>query len=159
MPCKPLVKRCKTIAEKILVGFDLTDVCANRWAARQVYGLDEVIRPSVSRDKTGSQYRVTAGGQTGTTEPNWDQATVTDGTVTYAREAVSNDSLARTIASVVWDGDGLSLSDEQEVTTDGEQQIAALAGGGTAGKHFPKAAVTFSDGQEREYSQQVTVNV
>lgn len=159
MPCKPLAKRCKTVAERIQIGFDLTDFCANRWAARQVYGVDEVIRPTIGRDNTGSQYRVSVAGQSGTNEPNWNQATVIDGTVTYIREAVDNDSLARTIATVTWDGDGLSISDEQEVTQDGEQQIAALAGGGTAGKHLPTATVVFSDGQEREYSQEITVNV
>jgi uncharacterized protein YgiM (DUF1202 family) len=157
MPCKPLVKRCKTVAEKLQIGFDLTDVCANRWVARQVVDVDETVRPTEEME-TGSQYRVTVAGQTGTTEPNWNQATVTDGTVTYAREAIDNDSLARTIVNVTWDGDGLSLSDDELINTGGEQQIAAMVSGGTVGKHYPTATVEFSDGQEREYSQEITVN-
>lgn len=158
LPCKPVRKRCKKITESVILAFDLTDFCANRWSARQYYSLDETVRPSEAKE-TGFQFTITTAGQTGKSEPNWNQATVTDGSAVWAREPITNDSLSRTITDVEWDGDGLTIADAEEVTTNGEQQIYALASVGTAGKHYPNAHVTFSDGQERDYFEEITVNV
>ena len=156
MPCKPIAKRCKTEAEAISIGFNLTDFCVNRAARREVYGLGETTRPPAELE-TGYEYECSTAGMTGPNEPNWDQATVNDGSVVWTRQPISNASLARTIGAVTWDGDTLTISDEQEVTTGGEQQIACIASAGTEGRRFPKATVEFSDGQEREYSQQIEI--
>lgn len=149
-------------AAKLPVEFDWTPACANTWAAGEVYGVNEVVRPSTYN---GYEYKCTTAGQAAgdsALEPSWPVTvggTVTDGSVVWTCQLISNASLAKTIATSVWDGGALTVSGAVVVSTNGEQQTAALVAGGTVGQTYTvENTVTFSDGTIDVAAVKVTVS-
>jgi hypothetical protein len=110
------------------------------------YALGDRVRPKRS---TGVQYRATTAGVTGTDEPRWPtnaSASVKDGSVVWAAEAIGNASLRRTLSSSVWTPDsGLTVTGK----VDGTTGTTAFVSGGTIGQVYDVAVEgTFSDGSK-----------
>ena len=154
MTCRPVGKECQAIGARLPLTVDWTEVCANRWTAGEVRAQDEVIRPEASN---GAQYRIVDAedaGQSASEEPAWAVnetigTTYPDGTVLWTAEAISNDSLARTIVTSTWDVvDGITIDDENFQSANGEQKTWAYFRGSVAGKYMLRNRVVFSDGVE-----------
>lgn len=73
--------------------------CGDLWASGGVYAEGAVVRPSAYGEGANIPYlyKCTTGGTSGTTEPVWGDATESDGTVTWTRQAFG--SLVGTLAS------------------------------------------------------------
>ncbi len=169
MACRITKTVCKTEAETKAWGFDYAGYNAETgawgflarvWAAGGVYADDVCVRPSLP---TGLQYR-SGGGNAGSTEPRWPRTvggTVTDGTITWTAEAISNDSLLATISSSAWaESDiAITLDDETLVNTNGQQVAAVMVAGGAVGETYEVSnSVTLSDGSIEESVLKVTVS-
>jgi hypothetical protein len=168
MTCRILQKVCKTDAEVKRYGFDYVrdpqtgelGFLANGWRPGQIYPADAVVLPTISRN--GLQY-VSSGGQSGTREPSWPQLAgdeVTDGSVTWTAETISNDSCTATIVDSTWSADdsSITIDDELLVNTGGVQATSALVGGGVVGlKYVVTNTVTLSDGAVEESALQVSI--
>jgi len=143
-----LVSRaCKNTGDIVPWGFDFTGYLTNEWSEGTVFLVGDVIRPA---DSTGYEY-ISSGGQSGSSEPRWPRtlaSTVTDGSITWTAQAISNDSLRTTIDTSVWFAPtDISISVEQVYDTDGMQMTSALIGGGVAGESYDVLnTVTFDDG-------------
>lgn len=150
-------KDCKAATDIKQRGFDLSWFAGRKWRPGAYFASGTAIRvrpQSIGGEQptTGFQYRSNAAGWTGETEPTWptDTTPVTDGSIGWVREAVSSDSLEKTISSagdVEWDADSpMTVTDPELVTTGGQLVISAHHVGGTAGtKPSTWADVTFSD--------------
>lgn len=150
-------KDCKDATDIKKRGFDLSWFAGRKWAPGiyVVAGTAIRVRPQAiggGQPTTGYQYRAQASGWTGESEPSWptDTTPVDDGSLSWVREAVSSDSLERTISSsgdVEWDADdSMSVSNSSLVTTGGQLIITAHHAGGVVGqKPRTWADVTFSD--------------
>lgn len=162
MPARKITTLYQDSAAKLPVEFDWTPACANLWTAGEVYGVNEVVRPSTYN---GYEYKCTTAGQAAgdsALEPAWPTTiagTVTDGSVVWTCQAISNASLVKTIATSLWDDGGMTITGAVTVTTNGEQQTAALVEGGTVGQTYTiENTVTFSDGTVDVGVVKVTVN-
>jgi hypothetical protein len=165
MTCRKIQEECKGSAERKQRGFDLTPFCASNWNAKTFYATGDVIRvlgaaAGGEQIFTGFDYTADTDGYTGEAEPAWPAAgTVTDGSFSWTRVDVSNDSLAREIVSVVWIEDGdMTVDDPDIVNTEGRQQIAAYHSGGIDGqKYLVIARVTFDDGSIEDFGIRWTI--
>jgi hypothetical protein len=164
MGCRIVKTVCKTAAETKLWGFDYAgfdadagswNFLARVWAPGTGYAASTTVRPT---KPTGWQY-VSSGGHSGKTEPRWPTAaagTVTDGSITWTAEAVSNDSLWATVDSSAWDVGpnspaGITVGGEALVNTDGSQIATAQVSGGTVDELYEVTnTVTLSDGSIEE---------
>jgi hypothetical protein len=167
MACRILQKVCKTEGETKRWGFDYAGYDPDSgawgflvrvWAPGVVYPSDVVVRPSFP---TGFQYS-SNGGQSGQVEPRWPTAaagTVTDGSVTWTCEAISNDSLDASIATSGWFSDtGITTDNDSLTNTGGAQIVAVDVSGGTAGQTYDITnTVTLSDGTVEESVIRVSV--
>jgi hypothetical protein len=156
MTCRVLQEVCKTAAEVKRWGFDYVrnpatgtlGFLANGWRPGQYFPALSAALPT--KVFTGLQYS-SSGGWAGTIEPRWPAtvgATITDGSITWTAEAVSNDSVKATIVDSEWDAPAdITITDEQIENTAGRQVVSALIAGGTAGRKYEvKNTVTLSDG-------------
>jgi hypothetical protein len=154
-------KDCKRVADVERRGWDLTWLCARTWDAFTYYPTGIRIRPRPidlggESGFTGYEYEATTGGYSGESEPRWSGTTVTDGTVTWTRYAVSDASLFRRVASagdVTWSADApLTVSNQLLITTGGLIQITADHHGGSASRRSQSyALVDFDDGTRGEF--------
>jgi hypothetical protein len=160
MSCRIVAKSCKTAAETKRLGFDYAGFdqdagvwafLVDSWAPGKVYPNEQTIRPNLP---TGFQY-VSAGGQSGLTEPRWPTAvggTVTDGSITWTAEAIGNESLRAAIISSAWSAPvDITVDSETVVNTGGAQIVAADVAGGDPGQTYDITnTVTLSDGTVEE---------
>lgn len=159
MTCQPIIEVCKGANDRKPYGFNLTASLARNWAPGLVFAEGDVIRPL--RRPTGFEYVAGGDGQTGHREPNWPTelgGTVQDGSITWTCQAISADSLLRTIAQSTWAGDsGISVNGET-VMNGASQRTGAYVSGGTAGQSYMVVnTVEFSDGAIIEYRLHVSV--
>ena len=169
MACRIVKSVCKRAGERKPWGFDYAafdpdtgawGFLVRSWQPGAPYESGVCVRPSLP---TGLQYS-SSGGNSAAVEPRWPKVvggTVTDGTITWTAEAVSNDSLIATIASSVWsvDDTSLVLDDEALVNTNGTQIASLHADGGVEGTtYYVVNTITLSDGSEEESVLKVTVN-
>lgn len=99
---------------------------------------------------TGIQFRASTAGVTGPFEPKWPKtigATVADGSVVWTAEAVSTDSLQRTVASQAWSVPTGVTSSGESVTADGFEYSVLISGGADGQEYACIHRVVFSDGQ------------
>lgn len=168
MSCRIVKKVCKTEGETKPWGFDYAGYdqdsgtwgfLSRVWAPGAVYGTDETVRPSLP---TGLQYVSTAG-QSGAFEPRWPTTiggTVTDGSITWTAEAISNDSLLTTISSSDWlaDDSDLTVDGEVLVNTSGAQVATVHVSGGVTGNEYEVTnTIILADGSVEESRLLVTV--
>lgn len=168
MSCRIVKSVCKTAGETKPWGFDYAgfDADAGTWAflvrtwSPGVAFADEVcVRPTVP---TGLQYR-SAGGFAGAVEPRWPRTvggTITDGSIIWTAEAVSDESLNATIATSAWaaDDSDITLDDDVLTNTGGVQQATVQVGGGVAnGEYEVLNRITLSDGSVEDSILKVKV--
>lgn len=160
MSCRIIQKVCKTSDEVKRWGFDYVrdpetgklGFLAHGWCPGQIYAADVCVLPT--RAYSGLQFS-SSGGQSGRREPLWPTtagATVTDGSITWTAETITNDSLLATVVLSDWIADPeFTVTDEQLVNTDGVQQVTALISGGVSGrKGEVRNIVTLSNGAIEE---------
>ena len=165
MTCRRIEQDCKRSTERRQRGFDLTDFSANHWAPKTFYALGSVIRVTGElaggeQSFTGYEYVADADGFTGEFEPAWpDVGSVDDGSTSWTRVDVSNDSLLREILTVLWVAPtGMVVDDDEIVNSEGRQQISAFHSGGTNGqKLLVIARVTFDDGSIEDFGLRWTI--
>lgn len=164
MSCVIVGNDCKLPGEKLPIQIDLTKFCENNWDSRcgaGIYSLGEVVRPTEG-NRTGYEYIVTQAGQTLIEEPSWPTVigdTVMDGSVEWTCQAISNASLQKTIVSVIWDGDGFTVTDAFIVNTDGEQRVGCfISGDQSPGKYLVVADVVFSDGHDEKFGVEIKMS-
>lgn len=123
------------------------------WLARQWPGAGQLVSPGTvvrleRARSTGLQYRSLSGGVTGRAEPRWSASVgtpVADGTVTWVAEALSVDSIARTVTSAAWEVPA-PLAGSAELLAD--YVYSVLVSGGDDGSEYQvKHRAVFSDGQ------------
>lgn len=172
MSCTVVGSLCKRSDERKFRGIDLTAYCARRWVAGAIIGSGVAIRPAPlddggTRGPTGYEYLPQAAGQSGSKEPKWPipiGQTVTDGSLTWAAQTISNASLERIIASVanvVWAAPaGYTVTQGPFQNTNGKQQISAFIAGGTDGDEdqLAIATVTFDDTSIEDFAISVSVH-
>lgn len=159
-------KDCKKAVDIKERGFDLSWHAGRKWRPG-IYvasGTAIRVRPQSlggEQPTTGYQYRANASGWTGEVEPTWplDTTPVEDGSLAWVREAVSSDSLEKTISgsgNVDWDADDpMAVSNPTLTTTAGQLIISAHHEGGVAGtRRNTWADVTFSDGTVERFQIQ-----
>jgi hypothetical protein len=169
MACRVLQKVCKTESEVKRYGFDYAGYDAESgswgflvrtWSPGTVFPSPIKVRPSLP---TGLQYS-SAGGQSGQTEPRWPGTvggTVTDGSVTWTAEAISNDSLKATIVTSAWatDDSGITADNGALTNTNGAQIVAVDVSDGTSGQtYFVTNTVTLSDGTVEQSALEVAIS-
>lgn len=161
MACRVVGKDCKLSGENLPIQIDLTDFCESRWNNQRgagIYRLNDVVRPT-EPNRTGYEYKATQAGQVGVVEPDWPIVigeSVTDGSVIWECQAISNASLMKTISTALWDGDGFTVAGQSIINTDGEQRIKCfITGDQTSGVYLVQAAVTFSDGHVENFGVKV----
>ena len=95
---------------------------------------------------TGFQYNASAAGTTAVEQPRWPKTagqTVKDGSVTWTCEVPNGAGLQRTLSSVVWTGDTVTIGTPANDTTSSTVFIS----GGVEGQSYEIACEgTFSDG-------------
>jgi hypothetical protein len=150
-------KDCKAAEDIKQRGFDLSWYAGRKWRPGMYVASGTAIRvrpQSLGGEQptTGWQYRANASGWTGEVEPSWptDTTPVDDGSLAWIREAVTSDSLEKTISgagNVTWDADSpMTATNPVLVTTGGQLVITAHHAGGLAGtRRSTWADVTFSD--------------
>lgn len=166
MTCRIVQKVCKTYDEVKRWGFDYVrdpetgklGFLARGWRPGQIYATDVCVLPT--RAFSGLQFS-SSGGQSGRREPVWPTtvgATVTDGSITWTAEEITNDCLLATIVTSDWLADPeFTVSDEQLINVDGVQSVTALISGGTVGgKGEVRNVVTLSNGAIEESVLQVS---
>lgn len=165
MACKVVGKDCKLTGEKLPIQIDLTDFCESRWNNRRgagIYRLNDVVRPTPP-NRTGYEYKAVQAGQVGTVEPDWPTTLgeqVNDGSVIWECQAISNDSLMKTITVAVWDGDGFTIVGNTIIATDGEQRVKCfITDDQQPGSYLVEVHVTFSDGHEEDFGVKVKMKV
>jgi len=163
MACRIALDLCKRATEAPIRGFDLTDFCARFWKPAWIVPAGTVVRPLPvhlgGKGASGYQYRTTLGGQTGESEPSFKSgaASYLDGSVGWVREAITDESLERTIedaGDVDWTAESpMTVTSPLLEQQGGGVQIAAKHLGGTPGEtHEVVAHVLFSDGTEEEFA-------
>lgn len=173
MPCTVVATLCKSAAERQSKNLDLTySVCARTWLKGMIVSIGTTIRPQLKelggkRGACGFEFVALNDGQTGEEEPRWAGPAGTafvDGSVTWHAQALSNDSLERTIVDpgdVTWSApDGLIADGASIRNTNGQQQIGIFISGEPTDEteNIVKALVEFSDGEELEFGIEVTVH-
>jgi hypothetical protein len=123
---------------------DFSGHCVRRRQGNTSYTLNTVVQPA---RHTGWQYRATTAGWTGAREPRWptaDTQTVQDGSVEWTTEAISTESLLRSLSSATWSADsGLTLGTE---TTAGTQSTMLISGGTLGQRYLVRIVGACSDG-------------
>ena len=164
MSCKICGKDCKLPGDKLPIRIDLTDFCERRWDNRRSAGIrlsGDIVRPTPPI-RSGYEYLCSASGQVGLEEPRWPVVageTVNDGSVEWTTQAISNDSLLKTIVTAVWNGDGFTISDEAIVNTNGEQLVSCfIADDQALGKYLVSVEVTFSDGHVETFGIEIKMS-
>jgi len=164
MTCRTIVAACKFADESPRRGFDLTNFCARFWAAGTIFPAGSVVRPRPfaaggEKGASGYQYRTTLGGQSGEKEPSFKSgaASYRDGSITWIREDISEDSLEKTITDagdVTWSAESpMTVTSAALLNTGGAVAINALHNGGTpSDTHRVIAHVEFSDGSEEDFA-------
>lgn len=168
MPCKLIEEAavCKTAAEMPIRSLSLTDACARTWEAAQKFNANSVIRPKSKADggrrgASGYEYKTPADGFSGEQEPKWTGESIPDGSLTWARQPLSNDSLARTITEVEWIAPaGITLDQEQLRNTGGIQEIGIRVSGELVDEedNVIIARVTFSDSEVLDFGFEVSTH-
>lgn len=161
MTCETIGTTCKAPGEKITLEIPLAGSGFIRtWAKNRHYSSGTRVRPA--KTQTAFEYECSADGYSGPREPEWTQAigeSVADGSTGWTCRAISNDSLVRTLVSCTWDGDGLTVTNQQLVNTNGEGQVNCQVSGGTSGTvSNVKATMTFSDSSIEEAIVAVTID-
>lgn len=168
MSCRVLQKTCKTEGETKRWGFDYGgydsesgtwSFLVRTWAPGTQFANELTVRPFGF--PTGFQYS-SSGGWSGLVEPRWPTTvggTVTDGSITWTCEAISNDSLNATIATSAWSAEaGITVDNDTLTNTEGVQIVTVEVSGGTAGQTFDITnVVTLSDGAVEESVLEVKV--
>lgn len=118
--------------------------CVNYRQAATAYALNAVVLP---QKDTGLEYKATTAGRSGSNEPRWPTVaagTVTDGSVVWTAQAVSTNSLQRTLSSAAWSADtGITVGSP---TTTGTRSTVLISGG-TEGQDYDVVCTgTCSDG-------------
>lgn len=145
--CAFVADVCKPSGVRRQFSLRLTQHLARLWEPSTIYFEDDVVRP---RDReTGYELRALNHGQSRRMEPNWKEETV-DGSITWQRQPISNDSLLRTVVSVDWTApSGLVVEATGIENVGGKQVISVALSGGTVedSPYLVTAAVTYSDAQ------------
>lgn len=101
---------------------------ANRWTANSAFAAASCVRPSSVALQTGLEY-ISSGGQSGPTEPQWPTSlgeTVTDGSITWTAQALSNSSLRERIATDDWpDVANFTITPATPIDEPGRQLVSA----------------------------------
>lgn len=120
---------------------DFEHALRNKWKPGTNFAATTCIRPT---KPDGYQYE-SAGGVSGAREPRWGSATVSDGSITWTRQAISTTSLRTTLSGVpTWDADaGITVSDEG---VDGQKAKAKIAGGTDQQDYTVLVQATLADG-------------
>lgn len=166
MSCTLVAEICLVVGERKPYGADLTEFCQNSWLPGEVYELTEVLRP-VPKSKGGGgangyEYVTIQKGQTSEDEPIWPTTIdeeVTSGSAKFKCQAISNDSLQKTIDLSEWSaGIGITVEDPVEVIIDGEQKVASFFKATAKTKLvYVVNTVTFSDDHTEHFLYKVQV--
>lgn len=152
--CIATLKECQGALAKLDYAFDLTERFAIPRKPNYPYASGAVVRPV--EGGTGRQYQSSGGVTNGDEfEPDWpteDGGTVEDGSLTWAAEDITYDSLRYRIDDVEWTApDGITLSDELVIDQPAMQEVRVTVAGGTAGhKYRIVGVVTTTTGLEYE---------
>lgn len=173
-----VIEREKHAGENPQIGFDITPFSTNWWRPGISVTAGYCVRPAPQdlaealgytprRGPDGYQYRATivGGGTVGQTayrEPQWGPDPISDGSVQWLREPISNDSLFRTITApldIEWIApDEITVSNKVYVVTGGSLQVAANFAGGEEGEAYRIIArVPYSDGSIHDYAIDLTI--
>lgn len=121
---------------------DFTAHCVRYRDSNRDYANGTAVQP---RKPSGFQYRSSAG-RTGSSEPLWPTVlgrTVQDGSVTWTAEAISADSLTRTVSSVAWTADaGVTVT---PITLTGNLASVLISGGEDGQDYAVECVATCSD--------------
>jgi hypothetical protein len=136
MSCKTRVKSaCILAGEALPFGFNWVDEFAERWSPNSAFPSLTAIRPSSAELQTGFEYS-SSGGQSGPEEPEWPTTlggTVSDGSITWTAQALSNSSLLERIGTVDWPAvSGFTITPDDALDDPGEQLTVAKIGSATA---------------------------
>lgn len=166
MGCTVVASICLRVGEREPYGVNLTKFCAVHFAAEEVYGLNEVVRPipidQGGAGATGFEYKVTTAGQAGSSEPVWPTivgGTVVSGSAVFTAQAISNDSLAKEIDTSTWSGPtGVTVEAASTVVLGGEQKTGAYFKATAAVRKGEIVNhVVFDDGHEEDFVFNVKV--
>jgi hypothetical protein len=145
--------KAKRSFDDVPVEVDWHDYLANVRRLGSAYQVNDLVRP-LRQFATGLQYRCTVAGITSGrkySEIRWPTVvggTVTDGTVTWTAEALSNGSLRSTIASNTWPAvAGLTLSGAASLDL---RYVTRVAGGVSGTSYDIKHQVTLASGEDKE---------
>jgi hypothetical protein len=148
MSCTKIGEFCKRPDEKVPLRIPLAGSAFIKYfQGSEIVATGDYRRP---KKPNGYEYEVDQGGQCGRREPDWPTSIgqrVASGSAVFICRAISNNSLARVIASCTWNGGGLTITGEGIVNTDGELEVFAYAAGGNTGESGQVVArITFNDG-------------
>lgn len=105
MSCETRIfSTCILAGESLPFEINWTYELSNRWAPNSAFSALSAVRPASTTNQTGFEYS-SSGGQSGPLEPEWPTtlgATVTDGSITWTAQALSNTSLRERIDTVNW---------------------------------------------------------
>lgn len=129
MTCKARVfSSCILVGEALPFSIDWTTEFANLWKPNSAYAALSAVRPN---EATGFEY-VSSGGQSGSVEPTWPTEggeTITDGSITWTSQALSNASLRERITDVDWPAvSGFTITPDSFIDEPGRQITRAKIG-------------------------------
>jgi hypothetical protein len=166
MGCTVVGSICLRVGERQPYGVNLTKFCSVHFEAEEVVALNETVRPVPIElgggGATGFEYKVTRGGQTGAFEPNWPielGETVESGSVEFTTQAVSTQSLAKSIDTSTWiTPTGIDAEDSTTLELGGEVKTAVFLSATAVVKSGQVInRVTFDDGHVEDFVFKVVV--
>lgn len=152
--CIATLKACQGPQSVLDYAIDLTERFAIPRQPNYPYPNGACVRPV--EGGTGRQYRSSGGVTNGDEfEPDWpteDNGEVEDGSLTWAAEDITFDSLRYRIDSVAWTApDGITLTNEQVIDQPAMQEVRVTIAGGVAGQKYRiVGVVTTTTGLEYE---------
>jgi hypothetical protein len=153
--CFVLVKRCQHHEARLDYPFDWTSQFARKWIADHAFGAGVAIRPP------GAGYEFfSSGGTSGAEEPAWNQASHTDGSITWTRQVLSFASMIERVVSDSWtvDESGLLLEPETPTDTVGLQLTNAYLSLGAIDAEYTVDNEVLTD-QGREYIARIVMTI
>lgn len=129
---------------------DFESECARTWSKWTDFAINDCIRVYQAGGCSGFEMKASVGGRTGGRPPVFPKVagqTVQDGSVTWVAQALSADSLVRTISGTpTWTADsGVTVANE---TISGMVAIADISGGSDGEDYSVTVVATMSDGND-----------